>query len=598
MGKVMKLIAGLFALISGQTEWVDPIYDDKATFPQNLTNMQHMLKTMPYFPEARPLEFRGRIPKWVSGTFYRNGPGIYEYGEDKYNHFFDPTAILQGLHIKDQKMTYNSNVVKSRNYQANMEYNGIVKPEIGTYGEPDWVTKNPDGTPINDPDKEFQNRIEFFQTMGFATDNTLIQVYALNGYLISMTETMYWNYHDPYTMETLGQLSLAQAKNFPEKMFCVTNTAHPHIDLKDGTMYNVMGCLELPGGPGNLKVPRSAYLPYKILNAGRSSKDQFLDPPTPQDFLDSIEFGTPFYNPHATDLYVRYFHMTSITENYLVIPLNSLAIEFLPLMEGVFKNTEPLANFMKFADIPGEFVLVEKSTMKALDTRFYSDPFLMLHFMNSYEDPEDPSKIIIDGTMTDGDIIEYYFYKYMNASGDFLIESYANMTPIGVPHRYVLDLNGKQNLQGNIWVDGQKHFEPSDDSDFPCYEQGGVEFVVSNFYEVDGYPYDHYWACGFGEVLPDRLYHVELSTGTRHVWQVPGYSPGEPAIIDNPYTNSETDGVLVSLVSPYKDENARAFYVFLNPADMTELGRAYLPADVKVPSGFHGYWVPDDNVPV
>ena len=66
---------------------------------------------------------------------------------------------------------------------------------------------------------------------------------------------------------------------------------------------------------------------------------------------------------------------------------------------------------MKFADIPGEFVLVDKKTMKALDTRFYSDPFLMLHFMNSYEDPNDPSKIIIDGTMTDGDIIEYYYYK-------------------------------------------------------------------------------------------------------------------------------------------------------------------------------------------
>ena len=93
-----------------------------------------------------------------------------------------------------------------------------------------------------------------------------------------------------------------------------------------------------------LKVPRSAYLPYKILNAGRTSKDQFLNPPTPEEFLDSIEFGTPFYNPHVTDLYVRYFHMTSITENYLVIPLNSLAIEFMPLMDGVFKNTEPLAN--------------------------------------------------------------------------------------------------------------------------------------------------------------------------------------------------------------------------------------------------------------
>ena len=118
----------------------------------------------------------------------------------------------------------------------------------------------------------------------------------------------------------------------------------------------------------------------------------------------------------------------------------------------------------------------------------------------------------------------------MNASGDFLIESYANMTPIGVPHRYVLDLNGKQNLQGNIWVDGEKHFEPSEDSDFPCYEQGGVEFVVSNFYQVDGYEYDHYWACGFGEVLPDRLYHVQLSTGTRHVWQGYLFYFGKPGI--------------------------------------------------------------------
>ena len=50
--ELIKLIAGLFALISGQTEWVDPIYDDKATFPQNLTNMQQMLRTMPYFPEG------------------------------------------------------------------------------------------------------------------------------------------------------------------------------------------------------------------------------------------------------------------------------------------------------------------------------------------------------------------------------------------------------------------------------------------------------------------------------------------------------------------------------------------------------------------
>ena len=30
----------------------------------------------------------GEIPAWIYGTLYRNGPAIYEWGEEKYNHFF------------------------------------------------------------------------------------------------------------------------------------------------------------------------------------------------------------------------------------------------------------------------------------------------------------------------------------------------------------------------------------------------------------------------------------------------------------------------------------------------------------------------------
>ena len=91
-----------------------------------------------------------------------------------------------------------------------------------------------------------ENRLKFFTEMGFATDNTLIQVTPLAGMLVSMTETTYWNYHDPYTLETLGQIDIKKAKNFPKHFFCVTNTAHPHFDLKTGDFWNVMGCLDMP----------------------------------------------------------------------------------------------------------------------------------------------------------------------------------------------------------------------------------------------------------------------------------------------------------------------------------------------------------------
>jgi len=39
-------------------------------------------------------------------------------------------------------------------------------------------------------------------------------------------------------------------------------------------------------------------------------------------------------------------------------------------------------------EIPGEFMVIEKKTLKALDKRFQTDAFLLLHAMNSYEDPD------------------------------------------------------------------------------------------------------------------------------------------------------------------------------------------------------------------
>jgi len=41
----------------------------------------------------------------VRGSLYRNGPGMYEVGEYKYQHMFDPLAMFQRFNIGK----YNTN---------------------------------------------------------------------------------------------------------------------------------------------------------------------------------------------------------------------------------------------------------------------------------------------------------------------------------------------------------------------------------------------------------------------------------------------------------------------------------------------------------
>ena len=44
------------------------------------------------------------------------------------------------------------------NYKVNLEDQQIRFPEIGTYGEPDWVTMNEDGSLIEDESEVRRNR--------------------------------------------------------------------------------------------------------------------------------------------------------------------------------------------------------------------------------------------------------------------------------------------------------------------------------------------------------------------------------------------------------------------------------------------------------
>ena len=81
--------------------------------------------------------FVGSLPSWLNGRLIRNGPGLFEIGDTKLNHWFDGMALLHSFTIQSGKVTYTSKFLRSDSYTKNMVANRLVVTEFGTHAVPD-----------------------------------------------------------------------------------------------------------------------------------------------------------------------------------------------------------------------------------------------------------------------------------------------------------------------------------------------------------------------------------------------------------------------------------------------------------------------------
>ena len=108
--------------------------DDNFAFTENVSGF---LRTVDEFVDPVPAaEIVGSIPDWIAGSLYRVGPGKYEYGDDKYNHVFDPSAIVKRLHVKDQNVFFQRQFINSTHRASNVAEDRIVFAELGTWADP------------------------------------------------------------------------------------------------------------------------------------------------------------------------------------------------------------------------------------------------------------------------------------------------------------------------------------------------------------------------------------------------------------------------------------------------------------------------------
>lgn len=149
----------------------------------------------------------GRLPADLEGSFYRNGPGRFELGGERYHHWFDGDGFAQRWTIAGGEVRHQGRFVETRRYQDESAAGQFLYPAFGT-----WVGRR--GFRDND-------------TLNAANTNLL----PFNGRVYALWEGGSAIEVDPDSLATVG------VKTWREDLRAMPFSAHPKLDPQGG-MWN------------------------------------------------------------------------------------------------------------------------------------------------------------------------------------------------------------------------------------------------------------------------------------------------------------------------------------------------------------------------
>jgi all-trans-8'-apo-beta-carotenal 15,15'-oxygenase len=180
----------------------------------------------------------GRLPNDLNGVFFRNGPGRFELGGERYHHWFDGDGFAQRWRIADGKVSHSGRFVLTQKFSEESRAGQFLFPAFGTSIRRKGVKNN--------------------DTVNVANTNLL----PFNGALYALWEGGSATELDPQTLATRG------IKSWRADLKAMPFSAHPKMD-PDGGMWNF----------GNM--PGSDRLViYRLNAAGEVTRTAM--PPVPQ----------------------------------------------------------------------------------------------------------------------------------------------------------------------------------------------------------------------------------------------------------------------------------------------------------------------------
>ncbi|KAB1255072.1 Beta; beta-carotene 9'; 10'-oxygenase [Camelus dromedarius] len=492
---------------------------------KNLPCIAPLLTTVEETPQIISARVQGRFPKWLNGYLLRIGPGKFEFGKDRYNHWFDGMALLHQFKMEKGTVTYRSKFLQSDTYKANSARDRIVISEFGTLALPD---------PCKSVFERFMSKFE----LPAMTDNTNVNYVRYKGDYYISTETNFMNKVDIETLEKTEKVDWSK--------FIAVNgaTAHPHYD-PDGTAYNM----------GNSYGPhdRTFYIPGSCYNVIRV-------PPEKEEPGETMHGAQVICSIVSTErMKPSYYHSFGMTKNYIIFIEQPLKMNLWKIITSKIRGKAFSDGISWEPQYNTRFHVVDKHTGQLLPGMYYSKPFVTFHQINAFEDQ---GCVVIDlCCQDDGRSLEVYQLQNLRKAGKGLDQVY-NSVARSFPRRFVLPLHvslnapERENLSplsyssasavkqadGKIWC-SYENLYPED-----LEEEGGVEFPQINYGQFSGKKYNFFYGCGFRHLVGDSLIKVDVVNKTLKVWREVGFYPSEPVFVPVPGTSEEDGGVILSVV--------------------------------------------------
>uniref|UniRef100_A0A4W3HCV4 Carotenoid-cleaving dioxygenase, mitochondrial n=1 Tax=Callorhinchus milii TaxID=7868 RepID=A0A4W3HCV4_CALMI len=539
----------------------EPVYYSRK---KGLECIAPLMTTVEETPEPVTATVKGKIPNWLRGNFLRNGPGKFEFGNDKYNHWFDGMALMHQFRIAEGSVTYMSKFLRSESYKTNSAYNRIMVSEFGTLAMPD---------PCKSIFERFMSRFEMLKP----TDNDNVNFVLYKGDYYVSTETNFMHKVNPNTLETGEKVDWS-------KYIAVNGaTAHPHYD-PDGTSYNMGNSY---GKNGTM---------YNIIEVPvQKSEDE--------DKLEGARIVCSI--PPQDKMRPSYYHSFGMSKNYIIFIEQPLKINIMKILTAKLRG-KSLSSALTWEPETNTVIHVaHKHTGQILPVKYYSKPLTTFHQINAFEDN---GFIVFDlCSFDDGNIVHTLTMQNLHKSGEALDELY-NTIPKPTPIRFVLPLSIKsdtpieQNLNtlpystavairkadGKIWCKSENLY------DADMMHEVNLEFPQINYKSYNTKKYTFLYGCGLSSLIPTSLLKLDVNTKELKVWKEEGYYPSEPIFVPSPQGTEEDDGVILSTVlSPnqvtgnqLRITESYNFLLVLDAKSFTEVSRAEVP--IQIPFGFHG----------
>jgi len=297
----------------------------------------------------------GTVPSWLSGTLIRNGPGRFEVGGERVNHWFDGLGMLRRYAFDGGEVRYTNRFLRS---EAHAD---AISGETGAQFATDT--------------RGWRRFLSWLRTLGpQPTDNANVHVARLDGEYVALTEAPRRVAFDPVTLETRGEFT------FDDDITEHLAAAHVRHDPHRG---------ETVGFATQFGLDPKIHV-YRLPDGERRRRQ-----------VASLDAGGP-----------GYIHDVSVTADRVVLvepPLDIVPRRVLyPWTEGVF-------DLLEWNPDRGTRVVVldRESGAVRLDTTI--EPVFVFHHVNAYDDDRAVVLDVVD--FADADIVGSMALDELDGSG-------------------------------------------------------------------------------------------------------------------------------------------------------------------------------------